>query len=123
MNWSSNSVRCPALQVCTADESGLGHQFGVIQHMLAALSPAPALFCDILNQSSEVSSHMLPAIAGWLLGYPVLYCFRPTSDGGGNCLGGTLLKLVTVRVFCEEIQAEVDALQFSFPGALLDDER
>jgi len=80
----------------------------------ALMGPAPR------SLPPRPQAHFLPALAGWLLGYPVVYWPRTSAAARGaahNCLGQVPLAVTSLR-YRAPSGAETTVLQYSAPAAL-----
>ena len=74
---------------------------------------------------TRTQTAFLPALAGWLLGYPAVYWPRRQRDADSGTRGGNCLGQVPLRVAAVAYQApsgvEHTVLQYSVPAALTAD--
>lgn len=97
------------------ERTGLCQQLAHLRDLItAALSvPRPQSQAILI---SIPSTHLLIPLSGWLLGYPVAYCFRDyASVGGKTCLTHTPLQAITVTARQSD-GTIIEVMRFTVPS-------
>lgn len=82
--------------LASPERTGLCQQLVHVRELISAAFSVPRLQSQAISIPIP-SAHLLIPFSGWLLGYPVAYCFRDYSAvGGKTCLTHIPLQAITV---------------------------